>query len=79
MRPKLVKNGRRGALQRALGRKLVQKGFQNRGGQKWVIFILRAPWPPDWSQEPGMGPQDRCGAQNDLQIVSKWNLLDEKS
>ena len=60
-------------------RKLVQKGSQNRGGKNGGILALRAPWPPDWSQEPGMGPQDRFGPQNDLKIVSKWNLLDEKS
>ena len=60
-------------------RKLVQKGSQNRGGKNGGILALGPPWPPDWSQEPGMGPQDRFGPQNDLKIVSKWNLLDEKS
>ena len=59
--------------------KIVQKGFQNRGGKNVGILTLGAPWPPNWSQEPGMGPQDRFGPQNDLKIVSKWNLLDEKS
>ena len=60
-------------------RKFVQKGSQNRGWKNGGILALRAPWPPDWSQEPGMSPQDRFGPQNDVRIVSKWNLLDERN
>ena len=54
-----------------LKRKLVQKGSQNRGGKNPGIFILRATWPPDWSQELGMSPQDRFGPQNDPKMMSR--------
>ena len=48
-----------------LGSLLVQKWSQNGGWKNGGILALRAPWPPDSSQESGLGPQDRFGPQND--------------
>ena len=58
---------------------LSKKGPKTGGGKMVDFLALRATWPPECSQEPGMGPQDRFGPQNYLKIVSKWNFLDEKS
>ena len=51
--------------------KTCPKRSQNRGWKKCGILALRAPWPPDWSQEPGMSPRDCFGSQYDPKMTSE--------